>query len=363
MIFLGVTWIVDPYGVSPFSFDIPRVNRYKPKRIDIDRLVKPYEVWAKRPRTVFLGTSRIHQSIDPAVLDGTALAPAYNASIPASSLSLNVAHLRQYIELDPNLRNVYAEIFLYNFLGQPQERIEKPWAQFISNSAGLMLSLDALWASVLTVGYNVGTNAPVYEIKPGGYFYYPPGHNPEGPFRGYPEGIWKLHETRNAGLKIHEPAMVAFQEMIDTAKAHDVRLTFIYTPNHAYDDYYIDYIDGWGVVESWLRRLSARSDLYSFSQPNQLVYESVSPRMLFWNDPFHFSLTMGAAIGKRLSGQDTTDIPANFMVRLTPENIAEHIRERRQAVREWATHNPEFVAAFEREHGKWLAAKSAQPKP
>src|SRR5512144_1026210 len=73
-LFLIFTWTVDPYGVSPTQLALRGINTQKPKRVDIDRLIKPYEVWRYQPRTVFLGTSRVHQSLDPAVLDGTRFA-------------------------------------------------------------------------------------------------------------------------------------------------------------------------------------------------------------------------------------------------------------------------------------------------
>jgi len=113
---LGVIWFQNPYGVSPVRFSIHNVNRLKPERIDIDRLIKPYEVWRYQPRSVFLGTSRIHQSIDPAVLDGTRYAPAYNAAVPANTLSENAAYIPQYFRLDPRLEYVFIELFLYNFI-------------------------------------------------------------------------------------------------------------------------------------------------------------------------------------------------------------------------------------------------------
>jgi len=87
-LFLLFTWTIDPYGVSPLRLSLQGMNAQKPKRIDIDRLIKPYEVWRYQPRTVFLGTSRMHQSMDPAVLDGTSFAPAYNASMPAASMDM-----------------------------------------------------------------------------------------------------------------------------------------------------------------------------------------------------------------------------------------------------------------------------------
>src|SRR6476660_4783963 len=64
-LFVLVTGAVNPYGISPFPIALEGVNAIKPKRLDIDRMIKPYEVWRYQPHTLFLGTSRFHQSIDP----------------------------------------------------------------------------------------------------------------------------------------------------------------------------------------------------------------------------------------------------------------------------------------------------------
>jgi hypothetical protein len=101
----SLIWTVDPYGTSPIKVALPGVNTLKPSRYNIDRVIKPYEVLTRQPRTVFLGTSRIHQSIDPAVLDGTRFAPAYNASVPAAAIAENLAFLEQYIQIDRNLKH------------------------------------------------------------------------------------------------------------------------------------------------------------------------------------------------------------------------------------------------------------------
>ena len=60
---LAFIWIVDPYGISPVHLGIAGFNILKPKRVDIDRLIKPYEVWRYQPRTVFMGTSRINEFV------------------------------------------------------------------------------------------------------------------------------------------------------------------------------------------------------------------------------------------------------------------------------------------------------------
>src|SRR5215467_16218971 len=100
---LAFIWVIDPYGVAPLPLTISGVNVMKPKRVEIDRQLKPYEVWRYQPKTVFFGTSRIHQGFDPSALDGTEYDPDYNAAIPASTIQENEVHLRQYLDLDKSL--------------------------------------------------------------------------------------------------------------------------------------------------------------------------------------------------------------------------------------------------------------------
>ena len=356
-VFIAFTWTINPYGVSPVTVTLQGINAIKPKRLDIDRLIKPYEVWRYQPKTVFLGTSRIHQSVDPAVLDGTRYAPAYNASIPASSLGMNIAHLRQYMEIDRNLQTVFVELFLYNFLGQGQERIVKTRGEFISNIVTLLGSADALRDSVITLIYNVFVGRPVYEITPGGYFYYPPGHDAQGTFQGYPAGIWDMHAMVAGNPKLHEPAFESFRKIVALARKNGIELAFLATPNHAYSDYYIDVIDRWDLVEDWLTKLSAEATVYSFSQPNAWTYEPVGPRMRYWNDPFHASLIMGNAMLASVAGRPPADAPQNFMVRLTPEMVPAHIEARRQAIRRWAAENKTFVTRMDEERRKKFSEK------
>ena len=352
--YFAFTSIIDPYGVSPINVSIPRINALKPKRLDIDRLIKPYEVWRKQPRTVFLGTSRIHQSIDPSVLDHTQFAPAYNGSVPASSLGLNISYLKQYLVLDPKIKTVIIELFIYNFLGQGQEHADIPWSTLAANTATLFTSADALRDSVSTLEYNLAGKPPAYEIKPGGFFWYPPGHNAEGTYAGFAAGIWQMQPHPPERLELSESAFDAVREFVAIAKKHDIQLIFVATPNHTYFDQFIDYSGRWDLVHDWLTKLVSIAPVLSFSQPNPWVYEPVSQHMTYWNDPFHFTLKMGEAISKKLAGLPTPGVPDNFMMKMTPENIPAHVDARREAVREWAKSNQTFVKNLSVEHNKWF---------
>ena len=249
------------------------------------------------------------------------------------------------------------ELFLYNFLGQPQDQMPETRSNFVGNAVMLFASADAITASLATLTHNAMNGRPTYEITPGGYFYYPPGHDTQAPFNGFEAGIWTYHPKEPGGPKLSRPAMDSIRAMLDIARAHDLELIFLATPNHAYVDYYLDAIGAWGLVEEWLVELSAQATVYSFSQPNAWVYEPVGNRMIYWNDPFHFSLTMGRGMLASLAGLPMSGLPDNFMERVAPERVASLIDRRRQAVRLWAQANPAFVARFEDERRKWLAAQ------
>jgi hypothetical protein len=358
-LFFAFTLVIDPYGVSPLKIKREYINDIKPARIDIDRLIKPLEVWKYQPKTILLGSSRIQQGFDPAVLDGSRFAPAYNASIPASTMELNVSHLARYISLDPNLKTVVVELFFYQFLKSNTsafvDRRPIESAEIFYSAATLFVSWDTLKASVQTLFHNLVNHAPVYEIKPAGYFYYPPGHNSKGQFDGFAAGIWKLQDTR-PDMQLDPAAFQALHEIAEICRSKNIELVLLLAPNHAYDDFYINAVGAWGGAEEWLRRVSREASVFSFSQPNALVYEPVASHMTYWNDPYHFSLEMGRRIQLALTGQKS-DAPANFMVELGPSSIAAHIEERREKIRLWANSENDFVARFYEERSKWLFSK------
>lgn len=346
---------VDPYGISPLDVRIVGMNALKPERVDIDRLIKPYEVWEKRPTTLFMGTSRIHQSMDPTAFDASDLAPAYNASVPANSIGANISQLEQYLKLNPKLKSVVAELFIYNFLGQGQSRVPQDNWETVRQTAPLFLSLSAVSDAAATLIHNVLGKPASYEISDGGNFIYPPGHNAAGDFAGFPAGIWSMHPKNDVGPQLGEVSFEALDEFLSLARENDIEVTLLVTPNHAFSDAYFEYIDGWELVREWLIRVSSKATVLSFSQPNSFVYEPVSSSMTYWNDPFHFSLVMGEYMQRALVGHPAPNAPANFMIELTPENIDDHIAQRRAGIQEWMAENPDVMAQLSSEHGKWLA--------
>jgi hypothetical protein len=357
-LFLALTWTIDPYGVSPLRLSLPGINALKPKRLDIDRLIKPYEVWRYQPRTVFLGTSRVHQSIDPSVLDGTRFAPAYNAAMPAGSMDMNAAYLRQYIGLDRNLRTVVVELFLPNFIGAPRGAAPGTWSELARNAVTLLASADTLWDSASTLAYNAFSGRPVFQINPRGYLERPPGRDTRAAFEALAAYIWSSAVSEPDRVTFDRQAFDAILDIIEIARANELELIFVVTPSHGYVEHYYDVIGAWDVIEQWLVRLSGRATVYGFSPPGEWVNEPITSQMTYWNDPFHFSLAMGRNMLASLVDVPGSAQPGDFMQRLTPESAAAHVERRRRAARQWADANPSFVTRFEDARQKWLAAKA-----
>jgi len=365
-LYLGFTWFVDPYRVAPFKILSNERNLHKPKLINIDRLIKPYEVWKNKPRTVFLGTSRIHQAIVPSRLESTRYAPAYNASIPASSLQLNASHLRNYIALDPSLKYVFVELFFYNFIERHPEEGPANILDILRDAASLFVSGDTLWASVQTLHYNLKTNLPCPEIQPGGYINYnDPRRNlyAKSNFDAFPlaRGIWKFHAGHfHSGdhFSLQESAFAAVDEMVKLCKQHGVELVFILTPSTAHDDYYINEFKGMGLVEEWLTRVSIAAEAYMIPLPREVVHEPVTSRMLYWNDPYHFSFEVGGMIERAIEGIKSGQASSYTAIRMTPDSVARHMQQRREDLSDWRKKNREFAAVFETERLWWETSRS-----
>jgi hypothetical protein len=349
--------VIDPYGVSPLGLSWPRVNAIKLRRMDIDRALKPYEVWRDQPRTVFLGSSISRHSIDPAVLDGTRFAPAYNAAIPDGSIKSSLDYLEEYIRLNPRIGIAIVEVHLSDFIFERNFATEKQTrGQFIANSVALFASRHALWSAIETLGYNAKRHPPVHEIKPGGYVFRPPGGETKGGFDGFPLFIWSSAPT----VIVNEGSLDLARRIVEVARDHRIELIFAALPNHAYFDYWHDSIHAWGAIRAVLTKIAELGTLASFSQPNPIVYEPVSASMTYWIDSLHPSLRMGRDIQRALAGLPTDNLPSNFAEWLRPQDIAAHVESRRQAVREWAKGSPDFVAQFDAARQQLLARRALQ---
>jgi hypothetical protein len=278
-------------------------------------------------------------------------------------MQTNADDLEEYVRLDPNLRTVVVEVFLNNFLGGAQDRKPKTalktWTELATTAAVLLGSADTLWDSWVTLAHNALKGPRTSEIGPGGNIRFHDRRGGAHNFNGYETWFWGSDASKRDKLVLYPSAVQAFRDVIEIARARNLELIFVATPNHAFVDYSYEAIGGWTAVEECLTTLSGLAPIYSFSQPNPWVYEPVSAQLAYWNDPLHPSLGMGRGMLASLADIPVAGLPGNFMERLTPERVASHIESRRQGVRRWAEANPAFVDRFEQARRNSLATNAA----
>jgi len=345
--FLALTCFIDPYGISPVIISIPGFNAYKVARVDIDRLIKPYEVWRQQPRTVFMGSSRIHQSMDPAALDGTRYAPAFNAAVPADFLEESLANLKLFVRLDPNLRAVFLELFLYKFIN-PQPTVERSLEEFLRNAAALYFSTDTLRASVATIAANAHPPAVAY-ISRGGQWVRPYNMSTHDTFdsAAFIHSIMSTHR-QITDMGVQPTAIESLDRIVALCRERGIELHLIVTPSYPWDDYRLLSLGYWPLLEQWLRQMSKYENVVSFSQYNDVLTEPPGELMRWWYDPIHFSGNTGSLMLAALSGQRASGTPDNFLTSVTPNTVEAVIRDRRAGMASWVQTNADYVSAFER---------------
>lgn len=347
IIILSFIWIIDPYGVSPVHIRLSHVNTLKPERIDIDRLIKPYEVWRDQPKTVFLGTSRIHQSINPYTLDNTKFAPAYNAAVPASTLSQNAANLEEYFRLDKNLQYVFIELFIYNFIFPQPEAPNKTFNDFLRTSASLTSSADALISAFKTLSFNKSALPVGPYISPRGNWIRPEAFSTKDTFNQklYIDTIVSIHKNI-PDMIIQPTAIESLDRIVEICKKHHAKLYMIITPSYPWDDYRLLSLGYWPLLEEWVKKMSAYDNVFSASQYNPLLEEQAGEKMKWWNDPIHFSDNMGHLMLLSFLGAPNPEIPSNLLRAVKPSNLMTVLQERRNGLNQWILKNQQFVTAF-----------------
>jgi hypothetical protein len=350
-LFLAVTFVVDPYGVSPLRLAWPGINTVKPKRLAIDRLIKPYEVWRDQPRTVFLGTSRLHEGIDPAVLDGTRFAPAYNASMPGATLAEMGGELEQFFHLDGKLRAVFVELFLFNFVSDqpvpPAKSLPALVHDMTEDLAPLFLGAAAIPDSLQTLFVNLA-GRPAATVAPTGQWV--PAANARFTFHEEAAIAYYVneHTTRLKGMALAPQAFAALDRIVALCREHGAELVLMIAPSHPWDEYRFWSFGQSPLMDEWVRRLSTYPNVISFAQYNAAVAEPVTSRMTYWYDTLHFNPRLGELMLYAFLGASDANSPANLMRAVTPATIESVLQEHRAEMSRWISENPDYPAAFER---------------
>lgn len=345
---LSLTLIIDPYGVFTVTRCLSGLNQFKPIRINIDRQIKPVEVLLKRPKTIFLGTSRIHQSIDPSHIRNSNLWPAYNAAIPANELGEDRARLALYANYNTALKHVVLEAFIYNALRPVQHVDDLTIAYALNNALALAFSWNAVQASIETLLYNHRhadlTTAHIDDL---GHWRRQSGVPTSFSQQDYIQAIIKAHQSI-PNMIVQPSAINEIREMANFLSSKGISLSLMITPNYPWDDYRLFALGYWPLVEEYYTTLAAigNATVYSCSNYVDATLEAPAPAMQFWNDPIHFNSRYGGLLLDGLVAAKATGRDNAFCERVTVSNARSLAERRLSALLAWADQNRSFTEGF-----------------
>jgi len=336
----GLTTIfVDPYGFFGL-FLSDGFNQQKEGVRNKIRFVKTLELPLRQPRTVVIGSSRVHDAMNPEHPILKELGPAYNLGVDMNRIHETLLLLKHATENSTIKRVVIGlDFFMFNSLQRQSndfdEKITGRKIAFTDYLVPAIFSATSIRDSIRTI--QISKQEPLRrEFLPNGYrpqaFFslkdYPAAHYYTNWIflTSHPQGTRYYHEH-----KIDDSSFVDFESILKLCREKNIQIRLYLSPAHAnLDGEGIRALGKWEALEEWKRRITKISDqhnvpLWDFSGYNSVTTEKVSSPMQYYWDSSHFNEKVSDWILKRIFQSDEKSIPQDFGIQLTPRNIEEHL--------------------------------------
>lgn len=342
--------LIDPYA----TFDTPNffgINHSKPDEDNNDRLYKALDIIRIRPVTVFIGSSRAKQALDPSH-------PALANNQPAYNLALNgpnVYEIRRYLEHaianEKDLKEVIfgVDFFMFNanLLNQPsfsETRLEKKHIT-VPDAINATFSLDTLFASKETITASI--NEPNKDDTYGDNGFMPNRRLDTGETEWrFNSGI-KLYFELHSNYQFSDQYLSEFRKIVDLCKQNGIILKIFISPAHATDLEAIRVTGRWQDFEQWKRKIVNIAPVWDFSGYNSVTTEPISNYMKNYADNSHYSKPIGDLILDRILSYQNQKVPSDFGILITPENVEAHIAQIRADREVWAKKHPDEIKLVE----------------
>ncbi len=361
-------WFINPYGVYA-SPGAPGLNVLKPEILTHARIYKASAIRMLKPKAIIMGTSRAERGIDPQH-EGWSIRPVYNLGIPGAKLYETLRYF-QHANNMLDLKQVLFQLDFGSFMtgiqsGAPLDESflsvdysgQKNYLDNINILSSTLFSKDALSSSIATIKQQGNANIEKYSAS---------GMRPELRITGSQR--YSFLQSERSYLtgclpeyyQFDEPGQVAapfdyYRKILQIAYREKIDLRMVIAPSHVRLWEVIAFSGLWPAFEEWKRRLvtinyeeselagSPPYPIWDFSTYNELTMEQVPPlydtesRMQWHSRTTYFKKELGDLMLDRVFGvqQKEQQLPENFGVLITVENIDEHlrnIRDDRQAYR------------------------------
>ncbi|GAB4229764.1 MAG: hypothetical protein Kow0049_11380 [Stanieria sp.] len=339
-------WLIDPYDL----FDTPNflgINHEKIKKDNNDRLFKAADIIRIKPKIILVGSSRTKQGLDPEH-------PVFNNQSSVYNLAINGPNfyeVRRYIEHavanQPDLKEIVLGIdfFMFNdrLANRPsfsEQRLEKKQLLY-SDVINALFSLDTFNISQKTI--DASQQEPDLNNNYGENGFMPNRNANDGKTDWRFEQSINLYFTIHSNYQFSEKYWSDFVKLVELCQQNNIELKVFISPAHATDFESIRLTQQWTTFEQWKRKLVQLTPVWDFSGYNSITTEAIAPKMKNYVDNSHYTPQVGNLILNRIFDYQTEQVPKDFGVLITTQNIEQHLAQIRSDREIWISNHPEEV--------------------
>lgn len=357
-------FIVDPYGFYGVV-NISGFNQQKEGVRNKIRYVKALELPLRKPTTIVMGSSRVHDGVNPQhfLLQESLFTPVYNLGVDMNRIHEVLKYLKHSI-IHTEVKRVILglDFFMFNAAQKVNFNFDPnlvgrkiSFVDYISTS---LLSRGALQDSIETIktsyaqperkeflsnGYRPG-NFVFYKLNDYSSLHYYTNYIFLSPLPSQTKYYFDMY--------LDEQVFADFEEILKLCKQNNIDIKMYISPAHAnLDGDGIVAAGKWEMMEVWKRRIAKIADRYEtsiwdFSGYNSVTTESVQTPMKYYWDSSHFTEITSDLILKRIfdSSVYSHEIPDDFGVKLSSENIELDLEKIRKAREIYIAKNPSDTA-------------------
>jgi hypothetical protein len=368
----GFVVAVDPYGT--FFLVETAWNRYKPDILTHWRTGKTLRVALVEPETLLVGSSRVLGGLDP---DHPTLAGAraFNFGLPGTTYCDFANHLRQ-IAPRGHLRRVVIGLDIFGanaYFEQPGCALPPELANAALAFPRVLLSIDTVTDARRTITRRHDLDPNIWQPTPNGLAAIDPRTVEK---QGGPNATFRHFEQLTLAnsyfplplctFGLEDPQSGRFplrwlERLLADAYEKGMEVTLVINPEHARMTEALVAAGLWTEYERWYREIVAINarlaqaagrppfPIWDFGGFNSVTTEPVPPadqrtgRMRNYWDASHYTKEVGDLMLERAFGSGA-GVPADFGVRVTPENVAARLAAIAAARDAWAAAHPADVA-------------------
>lgn len=353
---VGLNVVVDPYGIW-YIYRKAGFNIYHSKIETVERVGKAVRITLDPPKVLFVGTSRVKNSLDPGYYSKIKGVDAvYNAALGGA----NIYETRRFIEHAilnaPDLQEVYLGIdfFMFNAIKMDNNSFddEQLSKKYITRKNFLLtaFSKKSITQSISDIKMNVDSRKSYDLLQKNG----------KANDQGLNDYFSKLTEDEFISSQVR-PFMISrgpytyknYQisdeylgelcKIVQLCKEKNISLKVFIMPIHAMQMEGIRASGSWTAYEEWKRKVIAIIPVIDFTVFNEITEEKYAAgRKYFW-DTSHVTSVVGNLIIDRLLERNDSRDTNKFGVFITSENIETHLQNIREQRERWERGNLELV--------------------